>query len=353
MSDGGRACRDCGEPGALLYEALRDRHFGAEGEWSVRHCDGCDRFWLEPISQPSDLSDRSDPPDRGSLGVGYREYYTHDGVAARGFEPWLKRAVPAARLGYGDRVGAWSRLAGRVVSLFGPFRTIGERATLWLDSARRGRLLDVGCGSGELLVRMRDLGWQIAGVELDPEGARAARQRTGGAPIFSSLDEVSECDYDAVVLDHVLEHLADAPGTLRACHRALRPGGRLALATPNPTSAARERFGASWLHWDPPRHLELRGERALRQLVESCGFEVDSVFSCAGSAHFVWQASRGIEACGALPGIRTDALPLAERLAGLRFWLSEHARVARGEPCGEEWIVLASRPEPKSQGTAS
>jgi SAM-dependent methyltransferase len=322
---------------------MRDRHFGVEGVWRVLHCGHCDRFWLDPAPEPSTLQ------------AAYQDYYTHDehprhdDVEPGGFEPWLKRVVPAARLGYRDRVGALARIAGLAVSTFAPLRTIGERAVLWLEAQPGGRLLDVGCGSGELLARMRSLGWDVAGVELDAEAARVARARSG-ADVHVALDEVEAGAFDAVVLDHVLEHLADAPATLAGCRHALRPGGRLALATPNPASAARERFGASWLHWDPPRHLELRGERALRGLVEACGYEIERMFSCAGSAHFIWSASRGIERDGSLPGIRLDALPLGERLASIRFWLREHARTSRGESCGEEWIVLARRPAEASEG---
>ena len=300
MSEIAAACRECGEAGRVLYDGLHDRHFGVEGVWRMLRCDPCDRFWLDPA------------PDPGALYGSDRDYYTHaehrepDGGAPKGFEPWLKRAVPAARLGYRGRVSPLARCAGRAISSFGPFRTIGERAVMWLPPQAGGWLLDVGCGSGELLARMGDLGWSVAGVELDPEAASVARDLSG-ARIAATLDEVETATYDVVILDHVLEHLPDASATLDGCLRVLRPGGRLSLATPNPSSAALERFGASWLHWDPPRHLELRGERALRRLVEESGFAVERVFSCAGSAHFAWSASRGIERDGALPGIRIAA----------------------------------------------
>ena len=332
-------CRECGAPARQVHEGMRDRHFGVPGTWSVVECASCERLWLDP------------PPDADALGAAYDEYYTHDAGPPAGFEPWLKRAVPAARLGYRDRVGAMSRLGGALLSCFGPLRTIGERAVLWLEARPGARVLDVGCGSGELLERMRDLGWQVAGVELDPEGARAARERTG-ADVVASLDDVEPGGFDAVVLDHVLEHLADAGETLRGCLRALRPGGVLALATPNPGAAARERYGASWLHWDPPRHLELRGEGAMRAVVEGAGFEIDRIFTCAGSAHFVWSASRCIERDGELPGIRPSGLSIRERLSSLRFWVTEHARASRGEPCGEEWIVLARRPASATGGAS-
>ena len=331
MSEAAVACRDCGERARLVHSGLRDRHFGVEGSWRILFCVPCDRFWLDPV------------PDPAALESSYDEYYTHGSAPPAGFEPWLKRAIPAARLGYDEHVSSRDRVAARLLSAVGPLRTIGERAVLWLPPHDGGQLLDVGCGSGDLLARMGALGWTVAGVEFDAAAAKVARQRSG-AKVYRSLDDVKSRQYDAVVLDHVFEHLADAPAMLAQCLHALRPGGQLALATPNPTSAARNRFGASWLHWDPPRHVGLYGEAGLRRVVEAAGFEIDRLFSCAGSAHFVWSASREIEETGALPGIRLTRSLFAERGASLRFWLNEHRRVAAGDACGEEWIVLAKRP---------
>jgi len=330
MNEVAGRCRECGGAGQRMYSDLCDRHFGVSGRWCIWYCSECDRWWLEPR------------PTADEIRASYDDYYTHGDSTAVGFEAWLKRAIPGVCLGYSDRVTVPTRVFGTLVSTLGPLRTIGERSTFWLRGEDRGRLLDVGCGSGEAMLRMRELGWEVAGVEFDTEAARIASERTG-APVLSSLGEAEVGGFDAVTLDHVVEHLADAPAMLRDCARALRPGGRLALATPNAGSAARESFGADWLHWDPPRHLELRGAKGLEKLVSGSGFEVESVFSCAGSAHFVWNASRVIQRDGSLPGISVGKLSLMERFSGIRFWLAEHSRVARGESCGEEWIVLARR----------
>lgn len=348
MSDA--VCRECSGRGRLVHSGLRDRHFGVEGEWRILACPDCERFWLDPP-----------PADGGEVARLYDDYYTHASdagderseaaavAAPRGFEPWLKRAIPIVRLGYPGPIGSFGRFVAGLLARVRPLRTIGERAVFWLEPLEGGRLLDVGCGAGELLVRMRDLGWECHGVELDTQAARVARAASGSL-VFEQLERVEAGAYDVVVLDHVLEHLADPASTLAGCRRALRPGGRLVLATPNPMSAARERFGASWLHWDPPRHLEMRGERAMRRTLERAGFEIDELSSCAGSAHFVWAASREIEIAGSLPGIRLTRSLLAERGAALRFWFAEHRRVAAGEACGEEWIALARRPASAASG---
>ena len=85
------------------------------------------------------------------------------------------RGIPAARMGYPPAPGAppLERWLGQLLSWIGPLREIAEHGVMWLPVSRRGRLLDVGCGSGLFLERMRDFGWQVAGVEPDAPAARA------------------------------------------------------------------------------------------------------------------------------------------------------------------------------------
>lgn len=85
-----------------------------------------------------------------------------------------------------------------------------------------------------------------------------------------------ESHFQLVVLWHVLEHLPDLRGALTEIHRVLTPGGRLVVAVPNFSSLQAEWSGADWFHLDPPRHLFHIPAVALRQLLESCGFEVRS-----------------------------------------------------------------------------
>ena len=342
-------CRDCGSATSLVHRGLRDRHFDSgarprDGEdgWKIRRCDACAMHWLSPR------------PAGDELAALYGEYYTHDAVEPSGFEAWLKRAVPAAVLGYSDAASGLDRLLVRVVTSLGPMRVLGEigrAAAMWLPAPEpsRNRLLDVGCGSGLLLARMRSMGWEIAGVEPDASGAQAARQRLTGAEIFSDIADVPTATFDAIVSSHVVEHLADPQVTLSGCLRALKPGGCIVISTPNPESAGAARFGSNWLHWDPPRHLQLFGSLNLAALLERVGFTGVRTETSAGSAHFAYYASSVIERDAVMPGLRLGALSLSTRLSGLRFWMSEQARVRRGEPCGEELVAFASRPSAATQ----
>lgn len=133
-----------------------------------------------------------------------------------------------------------------------------REAARWLSQLRprRGRLLDVGCGRGDLLAVLQDEGWQAFGVEPSQQGAAAARAR--GIQVRCSRFEEHDDDeqYDVVVFSGVLEHLHDPLDSLRRARRVLSPGGLVAvLYVPLLDSPQARAFGSRWVALDLPRHL--------------------------------------------------------------------------------------------------
>ncbi|MEF7616692.1 class I SAM-dependent methyltransferase [Aquincola sp. MAHUQ-54] len=265
------ACPVCGATGAWLYRGLHDRLFGAPGAWGVRRCPGadCGSLWLDPSPLAADL------------GLAYARYYTHADRPAERPAPAarplhrllgrLHRRYLAERYGYGP--------AGRV--RWGMLLMAGLRArrdaadgeVRLLPAQAGGRLLDVGCGSGEWLATMRRHGWQVAGVEFDDTAAALARSR-GLAVATGTLEQqrFAPASFDAITLNHVIEHVPDPAATLRECARLLRPGGRLVLFTPNAASLGHAWFGACWRGLEPPRHLQVLSPPAMQRLLDGAGF---------------------------------------------------------------------------------
>lgn len=147
----------------------------------------------------------------------------------------------------------------------------------WLDRAR-GRLLDVGCGTGEFLAHARDVGWDVLGVEPSARAADQAEQL--GIPVrrTDDLTTVTDGPFDAITMWHVLEHLHDPGATLDAARRLLAPGGRLLVGVPNHTSLDAAAYGGdAWYAWDVPRHLWHFTPATLGRLLARHGFAVDAV----------------------------------------------------------------------------
>jgi SAM-dependent methyltransferase len=250
-------------------------------------------------------------------------------------------------MGYGEAPSTTEseRWLARGLAFLGPLREIAEHGVMWLPTTP-GRLLDVGCGAGAFLERMRDFGWQIAGVEPDAKAREAAAARLGNQDtVVPSLaaEALAKESFDAITLSHVIEHVPDPVATLRDCARLLAPGGIIVCVTPNTTGLGTRTFGQSWIHWDPPRHLHLFDPTSLERAFSEAGLSVTRTATPGSTAHYVWQASTKIERSGRVPGGRPSGVSPALWLESLGFWAIEYVLTRFGRRCGEEVLVVGSK----------
>jgi len=94
-------------------------------------------------------------------------------------------------------------------------------------------VLDVGCGLGELADRLhREHGLDVVAIDLSPRMVELARERGVDARL-GDIQELpfSDGEFDVVVANWVLYHVADIDGALREVTRVLAPGGHVLAAT--------------------------------------------------------------------------------------------------------------------------
>jgi len=137
-----------------------------------------------------------------------------------------------------------------------------------------GSLLDVGCGTGDVLVAATERGWHAVGAEPVAESAEAAVAR--GLEVHCALLQdsgVPEASFDLVTAFHVVEHMADSTSFLRLIARWARPGGYLLVEVPNWRSVHRRAGGEAWIGLRPLEHIGHYTPKTLRDTLVRAGLE--------------------------------------------------------------------------------
>lgn len=152
-------------------------------------------------------------------------------------------------------------------------RLFSDRLDRLRRHVERGSLLEVGCASGEFLRLAARAGFQVCGVEPDPQTSARARKLYGLHVITGTLAEAKlpPNAFDAAVLFHVLEHLDSPRQTIAELHRLLKPGGILAIETPNIDTIWFRWLGRRWRQFIPD-HYYFFTPRTLSHLLQDVGF---------------------------------------------------------------------------------
>ncbi len=330
-------CLLCGELGRVLYSNLRDRLFGVPGLWSILRCYECRHVWLNPSPAPNEMWKL------------YTSYHTHKpteqihGSLTATFRESAKRGLLYA-MGYDVTRSTREKHIGKVLHLVPLLRELIGENVMFLEGPPGRRLLDVGCGNGSFLHRMRSLGWDVIGVEADKVAARAAQERYGLPVMEGPIEEVDlpTGAFDAITMNHVIEHVHDPLLVLKICRRSLRPGGTLVVKTPNVDSWGHRVFRDSWMPLDPPRHLHLFCVQTLRISVERAGLSVKSLHTSALNAPSVYYVSRVVRIRGSFN--LSETLP-RRTLGGYAFRFAENVIKSFRENAGEEIVLLATKGE--------
>jgi 2-polyprenyl-3-methyl-5-hydroxy-6-metoxy-1,4-benzoquinol methylase len=307
------ACRLCGGTGDRLYADLQDRLFSAPGTWQIKKCRNanCGLLWLDP------------EPSEEDIALLYRGYYTHGASQLQG-----------SALRYAFRLGS--------AVLFRVMPIIKERKklqSLFVDDLTPGDLLEVGCGAGSRLPLFAALGWRVTGQDVDADAAAEALRKTGIRVHVGPVAELVERGrrFDAIVMNHVIEHVLDPVHLLKICLSMLRPGGTMICITPNANGWGHRAYGVTWMALDPPRHVTIftpSGLRTAAQMAGSRSAEVST--SCANAQAFaagsVEIASKGRYDMNRPPAWRSEVLSVVAQFRAL-------SELRRNPESGDELIL--------------
>jgi 2-polyprenyl-3-methyl-5-hydroxy-6-metoxy-1,4-benzoquinol methylase len=167
----------------------------------------------------------------------------------------------------------------------------------------RGKILDVGCGTGEFLFEMKRHGWETIGIETSARAAGFARKNYGleiAAADLVEADFAAE-QFDVITFWHVLEHVHDPLATLKIARQILSDDGVILIACPNIESVDARFYGSNWVALDAPRHLSHFTPAALARAAQEADLELfrfgpmmlDTIYNCLMSEPIVAAGTRG------------------------------------------------------------
>jgi SAM-dependent methyltransferase len=140
----------------------------------------------------------------------------------------------------------------------------------------RGRLLDLGCGTGAFAREMRRRGWDVAVTELNDQVLNELRaQGIDARRPDEALRAGFAAPFDAITAWHVLEHVPNPAALMAFARDNLAPGGIVQATVPNFASWQARRYGRHWLHLDVPRHLYHFTPETLGRLITQSGLRIE------------------------------------------------------------------------------
>jgi 2-polyprenyl-3-methyl-5-hydroxy-6-metoxy-1,4-benzoquinol methylase len=269
----------------------------------MNSCTSCTHIWLDPRPTIADIPKV------------YRAYYTH-GLTATGstFKNHVRNirlfnqlipvmsqcvrkvqdSVLAVRFGYCELRKGWlSNLIAWTLGFLPGMTQGASMQVLGLHAADRGRVLDIGCGNGAILARLRSLGWDAVGYEMDPVAARFARESFGLDVREGELAKAGFVheSFDVVILSHVIEHVHSPVDFVRQIKNLLNSNGKLIILTPNTNGLGHKYFKECWRGLEPPRHINCFNAETLSACVEQGSMRIIKINTLSRMTRAIWYSS--------------------------------------------------------------
>ena len=312
-------CPVCTSEGSFIYHNLKDRLFNNPGEWNMKKCNNaaCRMFWLDPTPKEEDIPKL------------YENYSTHDDAP---FVP-INTHTPLRRLfervrqrylhthyGYEADSHSFTDTALGLLAYLHPAWKDSQAANIfYLPNHPRGTLLDVGCGNGTSMQKMKSMGWNVVGTDFDEKAVKNAQSK--GLEVYhgdiSSQHFMPET-FDAIMMNHVIEHVPHPIALLKECRELLKNDGHLSIITPNAASRGSAHFGRNWRALETPHHLQVFTVQSLALLAKEAGFSEIKSFSSLQGAQYILGASANLKQ--GKPSDKPEAYTLFNRIKKQAVW---------------------------------
>jgi 2-polyprenyl-3-methyl-5-hydroxy-6-metoxy-1,4-benzoquinol methylase len=334
-----KECYACGKNGLRVYSNLIDRTYGygSLGKWNLNKCvnPDCKLFWLDPM------------PSIEDIGKAYKSYYTNTEMGPTilpFFNPLIKGYLNLEYGYYSDSITIYEKILGSLLYLLPTEKVEVDFSVMYLHSKLRGKLLDVGCGNGWFLKKMKDLKWEVMGVDFDSAAVDFCKSQDFDVRLGTLQSQnYPENYFDVITINHVIEHVHDPFELIIESKRILKKNGLLIIETPNTNSWLHKYiFKENWFPLEPPRHLLMFNPTNLGNLVRKAGFQRINSKSTSRNDSWAFVVSTAIKRNGFFK-VGKEKSPKFFHLFGRIFQLISWAMNLFNKDIGGEVVLIAKK----------
>tara|TARA_R110000868_G_scaffold380930_1_gene647251 strand:- start:279 stop:1127 length:849 start_codon:yes stop_codon:yes gene_type:complete len=149
----------------------------------------------------------------------------------------------------------------------------------------KGRILDIGAGTGDFLSIAKQNGWETIGVEPSEKAKSIALKKE--VSFIEDTATLENQSFDVITMWHVLEHVPDLDFQIKELKRLLKPNGSLIIAVPNFKSFDAKHYGAFWAAYDVPIHFWHFSKKAIKLLFEKENIQLEKVLPMKFDSFYV------------------------------------------------------------------
>jgi 2-polyprenyl-3-methyl-5-hydroxy-6-metoxy-1,4-benzoquinol methylase len=139
----------------------------------------------------------------------------------------------------------------------------------------KGRILDIGAGTGDFLLECKNQNWDILGIEPNDKAKGIALGK--GIKFGDTIEKLESNSFDVITMWHVLEHVPDVEHQVAELKRLLKPSGTIIIAVPNFKSYDAIHYKEFWAAYDVPRHLWHFSKTAIEKLFDKQNMNLEDI----------------------------------------------------------------------------
>lgn len=153
------------------------------------------------------------------------------------------------------------------------------------ENPQKGRILDIGAGTGDFLLTAKDNGWNTVGVEPSERAKSIAIKK--GISFVDKIADLENNSFDVITMWHVLEHVPNLELQIQELKRLLKPTGTLIVAVPNFKSFDANHYKTFWAAYDVPIHFWHFSKKAIQSLFEKVDMRLEKIIPMKFDSFYV------------------------------------------------------------------